>query len=152
MTYELAYPDDDRYGPHQLRTLKGGRYTSEMHGPKGTDVGTLPVEFEPTLEFGEPTTITHSGWMPNEEQQRQLSAGAHIRLSVWQHPIPPLAVGVEGPVCQCHDQEMVWDRDEDDEEDPGGYVCRHFTEGPMRGTAVSDDALDQAKRDFEPEG
>lgn len=92
----------------QLVPLKGGRYTKVMHGPPGTDIPPLHIDLEVGRDeelrvFG----VSHSGWQPTDAQKVMIQAGAHIRLSVWQHPIPPLAVSVEPPVCECHDEAMV---------------------------------------------
>lgn len=116
MTYEPT-EDPDKYPDHQLTPLKGGRYTDIFHGPLGTDVGDLYCDLEPYFEGEKPAIINHSGWLASEEQARQLEAGAHIRLSVWSHPIPPLAVSVEPPVCDHCDRPMVWDSDD------CGYYC-----------------------------
>ncbi len=91
--------------------------------------------------------VVHSGWMPNEEQVAQLGGGAHVRLSVWQYPIPPLAVSVEPPVCACHSEPMEWDG-----EDFGYYCCRLTVQDKDVGPLSRDRSpLEAARRDFEPE-
>lgn len=158
MTYE---EDGDRegYPPHQLVPVRGGRYTTVLKGPEGTDVGDLFCDLEPYVDYGKALIVTHNGWAASEEQASQLACGAHIRVSVWQHPIPPLAVSVEAPLCGCHEESMVWEIDSDDDDDPGGYVCCHLAgalEDAMRDAhveqdaaeAADDTALGQAKQDF----
>lgn len=134
MTYETShdYGQDPGY-EHQMSPLKGGRYAKVFHGPPGTDVGDLYCDLEPFIMGATPITINHSGWQPSEQHIKQLESGGHIRLTVWQHPIPPLAVSVEPPVCACHDLPMVWD------EDSEGYNCQ---------TVVTRERLDEAHRYF----
>jgi len=138
---------EDRHGTHQLPPIKGGRYDEIIHGPPGTDVGDLHIELEPLVfEDEHPTTVTHSGWFVREEHAKMLEAGAHVRLSVWQHPIPPLAMSIEPPVCECHGEPMVWnDHDE-------GFYCAHLT--TLDSTATGEPArtaLDKAHQDFKPQ-
>ncbi len=133
--YRLTEEEGGQHGPHQLLPLAGGRYKNVFHGPVGTDIGDLHCDLEPYVGVeGEPVVVNHSGWLPNEEQVMKLLAGAHVRLAVWQHPIPPLAVCVEHPICACHGDEMVWVGE--------SFFCPH-EEAP-------DDALEQARKDFTP--
>lgn len=138
--YEIASPDDPRYNALQLHPLKGGRYKTVFHGPEGTDIGDLHCDLEPYFQGERPAVVNHSGWMPNEEQVKMLEAGAHVRLAVWQQPIPPLAVSVEPPVCDCHDMPMDWHGDD------GGFYCSQM---PTLGEDDSD-GFDAAKREFNP--
>jgi hypothetical protein len=137
---------DPRHGDHQLTPLKGGRYDQIIHGPPGTDVGDLHIELEPVVfEDQHPTTVTHSGWHVSEEHLEQIEQGAHVRLSLWQHPMPPVAVSVEPPVCACHGDTMEWDPDE------GNYYCAHLTRLDQRATGEpAKSALDQAHEGFKP--
>lgn len=105
---------DGDYPPHQLVPVEGGRYTTPIHGPPGTEIGTLPTD----ITEDEGLVTVHSGWMPSDEQIRQLKSGAHVRLSVWAWPMVPVAVCVEPPVCE-HGEEMVWS------ESYEGYHCNH---------------------------
>lgn len=143
MTYEIANPDDPRYGDEQLRPLKGGRYKTVFKGPPGTEIGDLHCDLEPYIEGDRPAVINHSGWQPNEQQVAMLAAGGHVRLAVYQQPIPPLAVSVEPPVCTCHDLEMWWA--------PGArrFICQKEAEHAYA-EAVDDRAEDQVRRDFRP--
>lgn len=136
---------DPRHGDHQFTPLKGGRYDEIIHGPPGTDVGDLHIELEPQVfENEQPVTVTHSGWHVKEEHVRMLEAGAHVRLSLWQHPIPPMSMSIEAPVCECHGEEMVWN-DHD-----GGFYCAHLTTLDESATGEpARSALDQAHRDFD---
>jgi hypothetical protein len=161
MTYELNNEEGDRGDrrePHQLRPLKGGRYKTVLHGPPGTEIGDLHCDLEPYVEGEQPAMISHSGWMPDEVQAEMLAAGAHVRLSVWQHPIPPLAVSVEGPVCECHGEEMSFLKPEGE---TLFFACRHkvgeVMEDPsspdiarLRREASGATAYDQLRRDFTP--
>lgn len=130
---KLAYPE------HQLVPLKGGRYKTILKGPPGTEIGDLHCDLEPFVAYGAPVTISHSGWQPSAEQVRMLASGAHVRLSVWQHPIPPLAVAVEPPICRCHSEPCAWLG--------GTFVCSQQTTAE----ALEAEALNRAKRDFTPE-
>lgn len=136
---------DPRHGDHQLTPIQGGRYNEIIHGPPDTDVGDLHIELEPQVfENEHPTTVTHSGWHVKEEHAKMLEAGAHVRLSQWQHPIPPVAMSIEPPVCGCHGEPMTWS--EHDE----GFYCAWLTtldQAPTGEPART--ALDQAHQDFE---
>lgn len=139
--YERA-DDPEGYPEFQLTPVKGGRYTTVLHGPPGTDIGDLHCDLEPYMEGGRPAVISHSGWLPTEEQLRWLQAGAHIRLAVFQHPIPPLAVSVEEPVCECHGHPMAFA--------DGMFVCRHTGPQPPTTKAEKSQAEDDVRRDFSP--
>lgn len=140
MTYEIAHDYGAEPGlTHQLSPLKGGRYTRVFHGPPGTEVGDLHCDLEPFVMGDTPVTINHSGWHPTEEQVRQLESGAHVRLTVWQHPIPPLSVSIEPPVCECHHQAMAWNEDE------SGYQCQ------MIAVSAAPSSLEEARARFTPE-
>lgn len=142
MTYQPTENHEADGFPHQLDPLKGGRYTSVFHGPPGTDVGDLHCDLEPFMMEDGPVTINHSGWMPTMEHVAQLESGAHIRLTVWQHPIPPLAVSVEPPVCSCHDEPMQWDPED------RGYYCRFMQ--IVEQELVEKSELQKAKEQFTP--
>lgn len=137
MTYEKAhdYEDEPEYD-HQLSPLRGGRYNQVFHGPPGTDVGDLHCDLEPFIMGETPITINHSGWQPSERHVRQLESGAHVRLTVWQHPIPPLAVSIEPPVCRCHNETMSWD-DED-----CGFYCNRLGNPPTSPRTMLDEVHD----------
>lgn len=141
--YTVVDPDDESLHQLQLQPMKGGRYNSVIKGPPGTEIGDLHIELEPYMEGEQPAMITHSGWWPDEMHVRMLTAGAHIRLVVYQHPIPPLAVAVEPPVCGCHGEPMTFDASDD------VYTCSHVrTLGdPPPNTA----ALDSAHQEFKPQ-
>lgn len=76
-----------------------------MHGPPGTDIGDLHCRIAAD-EDGQ--VVTESAWQPNALQRQMVKAGANIRLAVWQHPIPPLAVMLEFPTCEVCEQTMVY--------------------------------------------
>jgi hypothetical protein len=142
--FEIYEPAEDpaTYPDYQLTPLKGGRYVTVLHGPPGTDVGDLHCDLEPYMEGGQPAIISHSGWLPTEEQIRRLKAGAHIRLAVFQHPIPPLAVSVEEPVCACHGHPMTLAGE--------AFVCRYSDPADVE-QVDKQEAEDQVRRDFSPE-
>lgn len=159
-TYSRTFDDDEKYGDHQLRSLKGGRYGRVIKGPPGTDVGDLHIDVTPVGgEGGRILVVTNSGWEPTHEQLVQLEAGAHVMLSLWQYPPPPVAVTVEPPVCSCHGEAMQWDPD-----DEGFYCARLSTlgEGPAIPNPEAQDLVDdagilddaahrQARADFKPQ-
>jgi hypothetical protein len=68
-----------------------------------------------------------------------IDAGGHVQVNLWQVPMPPISVAVEGPYCDCHDAEMVFD------EHDGGFRCAAQQE-------VGDDSspLEAAHQDFKP--
>jgi hypothetical protein len=140
-TYETD--GDERHGDHQLLPVKGGRYVKIFRGPEGTDVGDLHTEIEPVggEKAGQILVVVHSGWKPNEEHIAQLEAGAHVRLSQWIYPIPPVAMSIEPPVCACHGNAMDWDPDDK------GYYCASMT---IRAIDPAD-PLDRARADFTPQ-
>lgn len=150
-TYALSGKPED-YPPHQLVPVMGGRYKTALHGPEGTDVGTLYCDLEPFEQEGMRGVVSHSGWLTTTEQDLMLQAGAHIRLAVYQHPIPPLAVSIEPPVCECHGEAMDFYHDGED----STFTCRHVAGGDHEQTSngsspETSSGFDQAKAEFEPE-
>lgn len=141
------------YNPEQLRPMKTPQSNLVMKGPKGTEVGDLDVE------LAEDTThksiVTVSAWELLDVHRDMIAAGGHIRLSVWQHPIPPLAVAVEAPFCDADGAEMEFDQEHMTFKCPN---CTAATNGsPPKEEPGEDDrdasrrALDQAHSDFEEE-
>lgn len=106
------------YAPNQLTPMKTPHSNSVLKGPPGTDVGDLDCELGPDDDG---YMVTASAWDLTSEQRAKLAAGGHIRLSVWQHPIPPLAMALEGPFCGCG-VEMTFDGDAFNCEVPGCTV------------------------------
>lgn len=135
MSYEVDERDD--YPAHQLLPLKGGRYKDIIYGPAGTDIGNLYTDREPYMEGDRPAVVTHSGWKLTEEQLAYLADGGHIRLAVFQHPIPPLAVSVEPPVCDCHGESMNWSPED-------GFSCSQTP------TAGEESAEQDVRDSFKP--
>lgn len=76
--------------------------------PQGQEdrVGSLDVRLE-SDDGGHAVAV--SAWKPSEEELTLLNAGATIVVALWQHPICPLAVGVEPPTCPDDGEEMTWD-------------------------------------------
>lgn len=87
----------DGYEGHQIEQTVTPFSNSVLRGPEGTDVGDLACEL--AMDPHSESVVTVSAWQPNEQQAAWLAAGAHLRMSVWQHPIPPLALAVESPFC-----------------------------------------------------
>jgi hypothetical protein len=154
MTGHTYFETEDRehYPPTQLVPLGGGRYVTVFHGPEGTEgVGDLHCELEPFEEGGMKGIKNHSGWKPDDIQAEMLKAGGHVRLTVYQNPIPPLAVSVEPPVCECHGEKMDFYFDGEE----GSFTCRHVSGGDTHepsSNGSSASALQQAKDDFSPAG
>lgn len=153
MTGHTYFETEDRenYPPTQLVPIGGGRYQTVFHGPPDTDVGDLHCDLEPYNQDGIKGIANHSGWLPNEVQAEMLKAGGHIRLTVFQNPIPPLAVNVEPPVCDCHGEKMDFYFDGEE----GSFTCRHTSGGTdheSSSNGSSPSALEAAKRDFRAEG
>lgn len=141
MKYEPAGKRED-YPSHQLIPLKGGRYTDIIHGPPGTEIGDLYTEREPYVEGDRPAVVTHSGWTLDDDQLQYLKDGGHIRLAVFQHPIPPLAVSVEPPVCDCHTEPMNWSPED-------GFHCAHQAVADGEPTEAEKAEAD-VRADFKP--
>lgn len=94
----------------QIRQTETPFTNSTLKGPKDTDVGDLACELaiDPRTE----TIVTVSAWQPTAQQRAWLAAGAHLRMSVWQHPIPPLALAVESPFCSFCDSPTIFVKSE----------------------------------------
>jgi hypothetical protein len=103
---------------------------TEMKGPPDTDILPLPCCI---TEDGDGHVITASAWRVNKSQREMLEAGAVIRLTVWQHPIPPLAVGIEPPWCEKCAAHKIFDYDE------RKFVCEHG------GTSSAEDDPDASR-------
>lgn len=101
---EIA-PERDRLDPMQTP-----RSNIVMKGPDES-VGDLHSELSIDTYYGEKgVVVSSSAWDLDERQRELVAAGAHIRLSLWQHPIPPMAVSIEAPYCGCSSP-TVWVRD-----------------------------------------
>jgi hypothetical protein len=138
----------------QLRPFRVPPSNAVLKGPEGTDVGDLDCELVRDTEEG--FVVTISRWDLDQDLRAKLSAGAHIRLSVWQHPIPPLAVAVEHPF-HCG-EEMIWRDGQFVCGDCGEAICagEHYSAELKLGDdddADGDDSRRAAKelrRDFRP--
>lgn len=109
-----------------------------MHGPPGTDVGDLSTWVGRDDE-GYATTV--STWAPDSRLRELIAAGANVRLTVVQHPTPPVAVEVEPPFCELHREIKLW------EEESRTFKCYHCagdSDGDARGVP------DDVRRDFSP--
>lgn len=93
------------YNQDQLRPISTPFCNSILRGPPDTDIGDLPVELIKEGPDGEEWICSASGWEMDERQRELVVAGAHMRMLVWQHPIPPLALAIEAPFCgECTTQ------------------------------------------------
>lgn len=147
MSEEMRKPYTEQpgeYPDHQLVPLQEGMYNFLFRGPPDTDIGDLHTAVQ---EDEDGKAVVSSGWMPTTAQKAQIAAGAHIRVSLWTWPLPPMAVAVEPPICACHGEEMdfAWDGLE-----YGGYYCAHTPPDVMK-AAADRTPLDQAHMDFKPE-
>lgn len=133
--------------PDQLRQGTYPPYDKVIHGPQGTDVGSLWIEMnlDTESEPGRKLVVTASSWDLDDRHRAMIEAGGHIRLSMWTYPIPPVSVAVEGPFCDCHQEEMRFNEAE------GGFFCRHQQEVGEHGTSSSGDPEGDVRRDFSPE-
>lgn len=120
-----------------------------LKGQPGTDVGDLELEL--CQEGGKVCSV--SAWDLNERQRELVAAGAHIRLGVYQHPIPPLSMSIEAPFCPTCKAAMVYVKAE------GSFFCAGACpdRDPRFGPALSsvngspaDTPLEQAHQDFAP--
>lgn len=134
-TYE-GYQLKPSRTPHANAVLKG----------IDDDMGDLEVELCIDPEYKSIASVT--AWDLDDHQRELIAAGAHIRLGVWQHPIPPLSVGVEAPFCEeCQTQKIYVKASK-------GFFCagacplRDPRFGPAPVEAKT--ALDQAHEDFSP--
>lgn len=130
------------YSRDQLKPVKMPYHNSVMRGPEGTDVGDLDTYIS---EDESGFVVTQSAWMPDERTRAMLQAGAHVRLSVWQHPIPPLAVAVEAPFCEVCETET--------ELRFGRFECPHgHRQGALKEVEAGErkTAEEQLREDFSP--
>lgn len=122
--------------PDQLSPAAYPPYNHVMHGPPGTDVTSIWSSISGD-ENGYGVTSVPLNF--DDRQRAMVEAGAHIQVNMWQVPMPPISVAVEGPFCECHDLEMIFD------DESGGFHCQAQRE-------VGDDALDTAHQEFTPAG
>ena len=136
-----------------------------MHAPPGQEeeVGDLAVEL--AVDPLHRSVVTVSAWELDERQRRLVAAGAHLRMSVWQHPIPPLALAIEAPFCGNCGGVTIYVKGESRfacpgcgeriDPDAGNAPKIALPPGAERKTSADDRAtsraaLEQAKRDFVP--
>lgn len=100
------------YNDDQLQPILTPFTNSVLRGPEGTDVGDLPCELIKEEVAGETWVSTASGWELDERQRELVAAGAHMRMTVWQHPIPPLALSIEAPFCGSCTTQCVYVKSE----------------------------------------
>lgn len=137
-------PPPDRHPDQLTATGQHPPYNKVIHGPPNTDIGSLWIGLG---QDSDGKVVTISGWDLDDRQRAMVEAGAHIQLAMWEYPICPVAVSVEGPFCDCHGEEMEFDTEE------GAFHCAH--QGVV-GDAEGDDdssqrsAEDQVRQDFSP--
>jgi hypothetical protein len=107
-------------------TLDGGRHEDQlvpvampyhnrvMHGPPGTDVQDVSTYVGPDHDGAHAVTAL-SYTLTDDRQRAMVAAGAHVVLKIWQVPMPPVALILEGPFCDLHHVEKVWAE--------GEFVC-----------------------------
>jgi hypothetical protein len=122
--------------PDQLSPGVYPPYNQVIHGPPDTDIGSIWWSLS---EDPDGYAITSVAFDLDERHQAMIAAGAHVQLNMWQVPMPPVSVAVEGPYCKCHDLEMAFDQES------GSFYCRTHDM-----TREDVDALEAARREFEP--
>lgn len=121
-----------------------------LKGPS-EGIGDLDCELTEDPEFH--SVITDSAWGLDDEQRARIGAGAHIRLGVWQHPIPPLSVEIEPPYCESCGAPKVYVTAESAYFCAGACPERDPRFGPSPVMEIEEkSALDQAHADFTPDG
>lgn len=150
--------DDEDKGPSggppipERRTNSDGNWLRPFQTPLSNSilkaptegVGDLACELTTDPRFG--SVVTDSAWGFDDEQRKRVAAGAHIRLGVWQHPIPPLSVEIEPPFCESCGSLKIYVAAEE------GYFCGGDCpeRDPRFGAAPDVTALAQAHEDFTP--
>lgn len=94
----------------QLSPVKTPHTNAVLRGPEGTDVGDLDCELSIDPEYG--SFVNVSAWDLDVRQRELIAAGAHLRMTVWQHPIPPLGLAVEAPFCESCDTMTIYVKSE----------------------------------------
>lgn len=136
-------PPPDRHPDQLTATGEYPPYNKVIHGPPGTDVGSLWIGIgdDPSGKV-----VTISAWNLDDRQKAMVEAGAHVQLAMWEYPICPVAVSVEGPFCDCHGEEMLFSQEE------GAFFCAHqeVVGGADDTEASRGSAEEQVRRDFSP--
>lgn len=137
----------------QLAPVKTPFTNAVLRGPEGTDdIRDLHCELAVDPVYRTPVTV--SAWELDERQRELVAAGAHLRMSVWQHPIPPLSLAIEAPFCAgsglAHDPvSMIYVKSERRFACPAcEYRLQPLAEGSEPATA--EEAERQVRGDFEP--
>lgn len=136
--------------PHTNATLKA---------PPGMEESVRPLRLELCLDPDDRTLVSVSAWDLDDKQRDLIAAGAHLRLGVWQHPIPPLSLQIEPPFCDTCKAPKVYVRSEREFACAGACPDRdpRFGEPGVpasgNGQPIADSEkspLDQAHEDFTP--
>lgn len=109
----------DDYPEYQLQPGVGHPKANRiLKAPEGMEdeCGDLECEVLDTDNVG---TVTMSRWLLTDEHRQMLVNGAHVRLEICQHPMPPVALSIEGPPCPECGREMRWDERMD------AFYCAH---------------------------
>lgn len=141
----------------QLTPIKTPHSNAVLRAPEGAegDVGDLHCEL--AVDPGYQSVVTVSAWDLDDHQRELIAAGAHVRMSVWQHPIPPLALAIEAPFCPNDGAQTVFVRS------VKAFCCPACDPRfPGNGGGSSNGSrlvlppgvtpLDRAREDFEPGG
>lgn len=144
----MSEHDPTREGRHedQLHPVAMPYHNRVMKGPPGSGVGDLSTWVGPD-EGGH--AVTYMAFALDDTLRAKIEAGAHVAVGLWTYPMPPIACAVEGPFCELHKTEKVWDGSR--------YYCPHCGEGGSddsrdegsqseRGRGVPEDL----RRDFRP--
>lgn len=139
-------PDERPDGYHEDQLLQGSYppYDRVIHGPPGTDIGSLWIA---VVADEENHVVTMSSWNLDDRQRAMIAAGGHVKLSMWTYPIPPVSVAIEGPFCECHQEEMQFDMHD------GAFVCRYMRyigDDHAADDGPASSAEEQLRRDFSP--
>jgi hypothetical protein len=134
-------PDILKEGRHedQLDPVAVPYHNLVMKGPPGTGVGDLST-WVGADDDGYASTV--STWAPDERLRKLIAAGANIRLTVAQHPTPPVAVEVEPPFCELHREIKLYDQER------ASFVC--YACGDPADPPKTKGVPDELRRDFRP--
>src|SRR3954452_17986731 len=88
-----------------------------MKGRPGTDIMDVSTYVGP--DAGGQLAITSLAYVLDDRQRAMVAAGAHVALQIWQVPMPPVALVIEGPYCDLHQIEKAWRPDEAS----SGWLC-----------------------------
>lgn len=97
---------DEGNHPDQLSPVAMPYHNRVMKGPPGTDIRDVSTYVGPDADGRH--AMTSLAYVLDDRQREMVANGAHVALQLWQVPMPPVAVLVEGPFCDMHRCEKVW--------------------------------------------